>query len=235
MAVINDAVPVTATAMKLLDLRLKPSGSIISSALGEFTAPSCQEIAVLRAGGTIELYRFITDTDEDDDDSTRTLLKLITRMETRSVLRSCAVVRLTGSKRDILTVGADGGAISVLDFADGKGSVLHCATFGKTGTFFFGHFETACVLFFLKRRQVSDASHISPLLPLFFIMKKAQCIRNLQSYKVFFSVYVTDNPPFDVPCRSFCLKNIIFRMSSRHTRPISCFRSQRACCYDCLS
>lgn len=133
MVAINDTVPVTATAMKLLDLRLKPSGAIITSALGDFSAPSSQEIAVLRAGGTIELYRFVT-TDKDDEDS-RTLLKLITRMETRSVLRSCSVVRLTGSKRDVLTVGADGGAISVLDFEDGKGKVLHCMTFGKTGMF----------------------------------------------------------------------------------------------------
>jgi len=48
-------------------------------------------------------------------------------------LRSCAVVRLSGGKRDVLAVGADGGAISIIDFEGGKGSVVHCMTFGKTG------------------------------------------------------------------------------------------------------
>lgn len=132
VGVINEPVPVTATAMKLLDLRLKPSGAIISSVLGEFSAPACQEIAILRAGGTVELHRVVEAADSDDEETTRTL-KLITRMETRSVLRSCAVVRLAGSKRDVLSVGADSGCISVLDFEDGKGKVLHCMTYGKTG------------------------------------------------------------------------------------------------------
>jgi hypothetical protein len=57
-------------------------------------------------------------------------------METSSELRSCAVVRLSGGKRDVLAVGADGGAISVIDFEGGKGSVVHCETFGKTGKFY---------------------------------------------------------------------------------------------------
>ena len=37
--------------LTLLDLPLKRSGAIIASALGEFTAPSQQEVAVLRPGG----------------------------------------------------------------------------------------------------------------------------------------------------------------------------------------
>lgn len=117
----NDAVPVTAIAMKLLDIRLKPSGAIIESVIGEFSGTGKQEIAILRAGGTIELFRVEGQT------------KLVCRLETRSVLRSLAVIRLTGDKRDVLAVGADGGAISIIDLEDGKAQVVHCMTFGKTG------------------------------------------------------------------------------------------------------
>jgi hypothetical protein len=120
----GDAVPVTAVAMKLLDVRLKPSGAIIESAIGEFSASGCQEILVLRAGGTMELFRINPDEGQ---------AKLVNRLETHSNLRSMALIRLTGDKRDIVAVGADGGAISVLDWEDGKPRVVHCMTFGKTG------------------------------------------------------------------------------------------------------
>ena len=43
------------------------------------------------------------------------------------------MVRLSGEKRDVLAVGADGGALSVIDFEKGKAKILHCVTFGKTG------------------------------------------------------------------------------------------------------
>jgi len=131
-----DPVSVTAIAMKLLDVRLKPSGAIVTSAIGDFTSDGQQEIAVLRAGGTIELHRIVTANGDDDEDS-RTFLKLITRMETRSVLRCCSVVRLSGEKRDVLAVGADGGALSVIDFEGCKAKILHCVTFGKTGKLYF--------------------------------------------------------------------------------------------------
>jgi hypothetical protein len=134
----NDSVPVTAIAMKLLDIRLKPSTAILESVMGEFTGgmnhsttnanassqqQQYQEMVILRAGGTIELWRV-----EDGQ------MKLIRRLETRSVLRSMAVLRLTGEKRDVLAVGADGGAISILDFLDGRAQIIHCLTFGKSGT-----------------------------------------------------------------------------------------------------
>jgi hypothetical protein len=128
-----DPVPVTAIAMKLLDVRLKPSSAIITSVMGEFTASSRSEIAALKAGGLIELFRIV----QTDGGS---FVKLITRMETHSELRTCAVVRLSGGKRDVLAVGADGGAISIIDFEGGKASVLHCMTFGKTGEFLLGCF-----------------------------------------------------------------------------------------------
>ena len=146
--------PVTAIAMKLLDMRLKPSGAIISSVMGEFTAPQRHEIVILRSGGAIELHRIVQTTtggggdkktkdgeskdgEEDDDDGEddvpRTFLKLITRVETHSILRSCTVLRLTGEKRDVISVGADGGALSVIDFENGTYKLVHCTTFGKTG------------------------------------------------------------------------------------------------------
>ena len=144
--------PVTAIAMKLLDMRLKPSGAIISSVMGEFTAPQRHEIVILRSGGTLELHRIVQtsgggggkkkdsegkddeDDDEDeDDDVPRTFLKLITRVETHSILRCCTVLRLTGEKRDVISVGADGGALSVIDFENGTYKLVHCTTFGKTG------------------------------------------------------------------------------------------------------
>ena len=65
----------SAAAMKLLDIRLKHAGSIITSAIGEFSTTDVQEIVCLRAGGTIDLYRIVVTTvskdnndDEDDED-----------------------------------------------------------------------------------------------------------------------------------------------------------------------
>eukprot|EP00957_Ditylum_brightwellii_P087396 6652582-Ditylum_brightwellii.AAC.1 len=49
-------------ALKLLDLRLKSTSAILTSAMGEFTAPS------LQGGGIIELYRIMEDLPEDDKD-----------------------------------------------------------------------------------------------------------------------------------------------------------------------
>mmetsp|Transcript_32687 Transcript_32687/g.70801 ORF Transcript_32687/g.70801 Transcript_32687/m.70801 type:complete len:1345 (-) Transcript_32687:136-4170(-) len=130
--------------LTLLDLPLKRSGAIIASALGEFTAPSQQEIAILRPGGIVELLRIekiAAETDEEDDDEEEeeeiTKLRLVSRTETSSVLRSLEAIRLSGGKRDVLAVGADGGHLTVLDFepcAHGKpAEVLHCPAFGHTG------------------------------------------------------------------------------------------------------
>ena len=91
----NGAVPVMEIAMKLLDIRLKKSGAIIESVIGEFTASGQQELALLRGGGTLELFRI-------DNGQT----KLVSRLETRSVLCSLSMIRLTGDKRDVLAVGA---------------------------------------------------------------------------------------------------------------------------------
>lgn len=131
--------------LTLLDLPLKRSGAIIASALGEFTAPSQQEVALLRPGGIVELFRIEKtvpesegDDDDDDDEEEITKLKLISRTETNSVLRSLTLLRPTGSDRDVLAVGADGGHLTVLDFepcAAGSGqapTVVHCPMFGHT-------------------------------------------------------------------------------------------------------
>jgi splicing factor 3B subunit 3 len=125
----TEAVPVHAVAMKLLDLRLKPATAIITSASGEFTSAGKHEIVLLKAGGTIEVQRIV----QTENDHERTVLKLMARVETRSILRSCAVVRFPGEKRDMIAVGADGGALSVLDFENGACKIVHCVTFGKTG------------------------------------------------------------------------------------------------------
>jgi hypothetical protein len=119
-------VPVSSIAMKLLDLRLKPSTAIITSVSGSFTGVGHHEVAILRSGGTIEIYRIIVmetsaNNDEEDDEEVpeepQTLMKLITRIETRSILRSCVKVRYPGETRDVLAVTSDSGAVVVLDFA----------------------------------------------------------------------------------------------------------------------
>lgn len=124
--------------MKLLDLRLKHSSSIITSSIGEFSRPDTQEIITLRSGGTIDLYEIsVTDNDNDDEEEEeaeeKTTLKLVSRLETRSVLRSLGVVRVSGGKRDVIVVGSDSGCLSVVDFEGGVGRVLHCPVFGKVG------------------------------------------------------------------------------------------------------
>ena len=146
----EDAVPVTSVAMKLLDMRLKPSTAIVTSVAGEFTAPGRHELILARSGGTLELHRIVqtttgggggggdkmTDKDDDDeeeDEEERTFVKLIARIETRSILRSLSTIRLTGDKRDVVAIGADGGALSVLDFEGGVCKIIHSCTFGKTG------------------------------------------------------------------------------------------------------
>ena len=125
--------------LNLLDLTLKHAGAIITSAVGEFTATAQQEIVVLRAGGTLEVHRIIESSpasendDDEEEEETRIWLKLITRLETRSVLRSLATLRLSGEKRDLVVLGSDSGCFSVIDLQDGKAETLHCPAFGKTG------------------------------------------------------------------------------------------------------
>lgn len=128
---------VQSIAMKLLDATLQPSTAIVASVAGDFTGlpGSAPEIICLKPGGTIELYQLsLTDPP-----------KLLTKVETHSVLRSAVSIRFPGEKRDVLAVGADGGALSILDFGSSSSSnsnnptitpqscqILHCAVFGKT-------------------------------------------------------------------------------------------------------
>ena len=71
--------------------------------------------------------------DDDEEEEEKTTLKLVSRLETRSVLRSLGVVRVSGGKRDVIVVGSDSGCLSVVDFEGGVGKVLHCPVFGKVG------------------------------------------------------------------------------------------------------
>ncbi|KAK1747619.1 spliceosome associated factor 3b, subunit 3 [Skeletonema marinoi] len=144
----------SAAAMKLLDIRLKHAGSIITSAIGEFSTSGVQEIVCLRAGGTIDLFRIVItnvstenndDDEEDEEEEVQTTLKLLKRVETRSTLRSLTAIRISGSKKDVILVGADGGCLSLIAFdtatpANNKNSdasvtykIIHCPSFGKSG------------------------------------------------------------------------------------------------------
>jgi hypothetical protein len=50
----HEDVSVQSFAMKLLDVRFQPATAILSSLSGEFTGAGEQEIACLKAGGTLE-------------------------------------------------------------------------------------------------------------------------------------------------------------------------------------
>jgi len=133
--------PTSSSDLRLLDISLKHAGAILASAMGDFSAPSQNEIVLLRAGGVVELYRILqpssTEQEKEEEEEQATQLELVSRMETFSILRSLVTVRIGGDKRDIIVVGADGGCISVLDFEGGRGKILHCPAFGNTGSFFF--------------------------------------------------------------------------------------------------
>jgi splicing factor 3B subunit 3 len=121
-------VPVHAVAMKLLDVRLKPSSAIVASVAGSFTAVGMHELALLRSGGTLELHRIVTPTD-----AVSQVLQLLSRTETRSVLRAVVKVRYPGEQRDVLAVTADSGCVSLLDFQSSSAPLVHSVSFGKTG------------------------------------------------------------------------------------------------------
>ena len=125
--------------LKLLDLTLKNASAIQSSLMGEFTAEGSQEILVARPGGALEVYKIESsddgdnDEDEDEEEENRVWLKMVMRVETKSIIRSIETVRLTGEKRDLILVGSDSGNASVMDFEGGQAKILHCPAFGKTG------------------------------------------------------------------------------------------------------
>jgi splicing factor 3B subunit 3 len=116
--------------LKLLDLTLKNASAIQMSCMGEFTAPNSPEILLARPGGALEVYRV---EQSDDDEEGRVWLKMVIRVDTRSVIRSLATIRLGGEKRDLIIVGSDSGNVSVLDFEGAQSKILYCPAFGKTG------------------------------------------------------------------------------------------------------
>ncbi|KAG7341712.1 mono-functional DNA-alkylating methyl methanesulfonate [Nitzschia inconspicua] len=108
-------VPVTAIAMKLLDVRLKPSTAIVQSLLGDFTATTSQQqqqqqLVIAKTSGVLELYRLVAGSTKGP------MLKLEQRLETHSIIRSIASIRLVGNKRDLVAVSSDSGIISIVDF-----------------------------------------------------------------------------------------------------------------------
>jgi splicing factor 3B subunit 3 len=121
----HEDVSVQSFAMKLLDVRFQPATAILSSLSGEFTGAGEQEIACLKAGGTLEVYRI--------NSAQGGSLKLVARVETRCVLRCASTVRFPGEKRDALAVASDSGALSVLDFSGGVCKSVHDnVVFGKS-------------------------------------------------------------------------------------------------------
>jgi splicing factor 3B subunit 3 len=117
-------VPVQHVAMKLLDVKLRPSTAIRTSLMGSFTASNTHEILLVKPPSTMEIYKI---------DTSHEKMKLLTRIETRSILRSVVKTRYPGETRDCVVVASDSGAISVLDFEHGKTHIYHCETYGKTG------------------------------------------------------------------------------------------------------
>lgn len=123
----EELVPVTAVAMKLLDMRLKPSGAILASCIGEYTKEKAQEVVVAKSSGILELYEIHVAV----EDGSSVSLKLTQRLETHCILRGLTNVRLTGEKRDLIAVSSDAGALSIIDFT--KPLQQNVVTFGKSG------------------------------------------------------------------------------------------------------
>jgi splicing factor 3B subunit 3 len=139
----DSGIPVSAVAMKLLDVRLKPSSAISKSVIGEFTrsaiASKTQQIVVARTGGVLELYVISSSNNRGGSGSASSpSLKLEDRLETRSIIRDLVAVRLVGEKRDVLAVSSDSGCLSIIDFENTNhntdtASTLVTSPFGKTG------------------------------------------------------------------------------------------------------
>ena len=143
MSAVDKSTRQVSPELQLLDLTLKNASAIQQSIIGEFTATGAQEILVARPGGSIEVHRIESsnsstddDDDEDDEEENRVWLKMLMRVETRSIIRSLEIVRLGGEKRDLVIVGSDSGNVSVMDLEGGEAKVLHCPAFGKTGECF---------------------------------------------------------------------------------------------------
>jgi len=155
----GDDIPVTSVAMKLLDVRLKPSHAILKSVLGEFTNTSSsqqqqqqqQQICVARTSGILELYDIVLSTSSSGNAGTpsTTSLHLVHRMETYCILRDIGTIRLTGEKRDLLGVTSDSGAWSLIDFQSrvnsaagstksNRGSHLHSSSLTRPQVTVFG-------------------------------------------------------------------------------------------------
>ena len=139
-------IPVTAVAMKLLDIKLKPSSAIIKSIIGEFTTTAIQQkiqqIVVVRSGGVLELYNISSSSNSSSGTSgastTTPSLKLMKRLETRSIVRDITTIRLVGEKRDVLACSSDSGCLSIIDFnillkSDDLEAAIVTTPYGKSG------------------------------------------------------------------------------------------------------
>ena len=136
----SDGIPVTTIAMKLMDCRLQGATAWVTTVAGSFTAAGRAEVCALAADGVLKLWEMVApkgNDDEDEDDTMR--LRFCGRAATHSILRSAVAVRHTGETTDLLAVGSDSGALSLVqwrrasdDAAEATLHIIHVVDFGKT-------------------------------------------------------------------------------------------------------
>ncbi|CAI8039876.1 Splicing factor 3B subunit 3 [Geodia barretti] len=111
--------------MHLYALTLQKASCIYQAVHGNFSGTKQQEILVGR-GKTLELLRA--------DPNTGKLHSVVSK-EVCGLIRSIQPVRLTGSTKDYIVVGADSGRITILEYNPAKNvfEKIHQETFGKSG------------------------------------------------------------------------------------------------------
>jgi splicing factor 3B subunit 3 len=111
--------------MHLYALTLQKASCIYQAVHGNFSGTKQQEILVGR-GKTLELLRA--------DPNTGKLHSVVSK-EVCGLIRSLQPVRLTGSTKDYIVVGADSGRITILEYNPAKNVFerIHQETFGKSG------------------------------------------------------------------------------------------------------
>lgn len=110
----------------LLNLRLAPPTAIIDVAAGSFTATGLAQLAVIKAGGILEIQQFSSPA------SGSAMVRQL-RVDTHSTLRACVAVRRPGEEQDYLAVTSDAGTVSLLDLCKQYPTTVAMDSFGKTG------------------------------------------------------------------------------------------------------
>lgn len=109
--------------MHLYHLTLQRPTGVIAAVYGSFSAPKMHEI-VLACSSNLEIVR-----PEENGK-----LMTVGRSDAFGQVRSLAVFRLTGAKRDYLIVGSDSGRVAVVQFDGASGSFVQVRTKAKRRT-----------------------------------------------------------------------------------------------------